>query len=92
LIITIELTLTMKKDLSMLSVAELHEKKKKLTTVYIALGFLMVLAVTALIYLAIRNKNYALIAVAAGSCITFLPGLVSLIDVNKEIKKRNLNN
>jgi uncharacterized membrane protein YqjE len=79
----------MKKDLSLMSVTELNEQKKKLTNIYVVLGIFMIVTAIALVYFAISTKNYAFIAVALGSCITFLPGLASLAEVNKEIKKRN---
>ncbi|WP_345953245.1 hypothetical protein [Mucilaginibacter sp. PAMB04168] len=79
----------MKKDLSLLTITELSERKKKLTTVYITLGIFMALAVVYLIYVAVTTKNYAFIAVGLGCSITLLPGFVSLTEINNEIKKRN---
>ena len=76
-------------DLKNLSVEELHEKKKKLKGMIIGIAIPMALAFIALIYLAVKNKNYALIAVAIGCSITLLPGFIVLNGINNEIKNRS---
>lgn len=76
-------------ELSALSLEELIEKKKKLKSIYIGISIPMVLACTALIYFAIKSKNYALIAVAMGCSITLMPAFIEMASVNNEIKKRN---
>lgn len=79
-------------DLGNLSVEELIEKKKKLKSIYTGLAIPMVIACLALLYLSIKNKNYALIGVAMGCCITLLPGFTVINGINNEIKKRDQKN
>lgn len=79
-------------DLSTLSIDELLEKKKKLKGIIIGIAIPMVIACLTLVYLSVKTKNYALIAVAMGSSITMLPGFVSMSAINNEIKKRNHSN
>lgn len=72
-----------------LTLEELQTKYKKSKDAVIGLGIVILIAVMTLIYLAVRNKNYALIAVAIGSSITFLPSIVVLKQIETEIKSRN---
>jgi hypothetical protein len=72
-----------------LTLEELQTKYKKSKSAIIGLGIVMIIAIITLIYLAIRNENYALIAVAIGSSITFLPSLMVLKQIEAEIKSRN---
>ncbi|MFD1258881.1 hypothetical protein ACFQ3S_18885 [Mucilaginibacter terrae] len=55
----------------------------------ISIAIPMVIACLTLVYLSVKTKNYALIAVAMGSSITMLPGFVSISAIDNEIKKRN---
>ena len=75
--------------LSELTLEELYIKKKKLTGAAIGIGIVMLIACITLIYLAIKNKNYALIGVALGCGMTFFPMFISLTQLNTEIKSRN---
>jgi hypothetical protein len=75
-------------DLSNLSIEQLLEKKKKLKSMCIGIAIPMVIACLTLLYLAIKTKNYALIAVAMASSITMLPGFISIGAIDNEIKKR----
>lgn len=77
-----------KENLSELTTAQLTEKKKKLTSTFTGIAVAMVIIFAALIYFAIKSKNYALIAVAMGSSITLLPGFTSIAQINAELKKR----
>ena len=75
--------------LSNLSIQELQAKQKKLQGAVIGLGIVLVAACIALIYLAIVNNNYSLIAVAIGCSITMLPSIIVLHQLKSEIKKRD---
>ena len=51
-------------------------------------GIVMIIACIILIAVAVKSKNYALIAVASGSFITLLPIMTRLGQIDKEIKTR----
>lgn len=74
--------------LSDLTLEQLTEKKKKLTSLSIGIAVAMFIVCATLFYLAIKSKNYALIAVGMGSMITLLPVFTSVGVINSEIKKR----
>lgn len=77
------------KKLNQYTLEELHMQQKKLKSVIIGLGIVMLLACIILIYLAFKNDNYALIVVAVGSSITLLPSFIALKQIDTEIKSRN---
>jgi hypothetical protein len=76
-------------DLSTLSVEELIEKRRKTKSAWVGISIPMALVCIFLVYLAIKLKNYALIAVGIGSAITLLPGFAIIAEIDKELKKRN---
>jgi hypothetical protein len=76
------------KKLSELTLEELEAKKKHLKGAAIGLGSVMAIASILLIYLGMKTKNYALIAVAIGCSVAFLPMFASLGQINSEIKSR----
>lgn len=76
------------KPLTELSLAELLEKKKKSKAAALGLGIVMLIANIISISLAIKNNNFALIGVAIGSSLTLLPLVMSLKQIDEEIKKR----
>ena len=51
-------------------------------------GIVVIIACIILIAVAVKSKNYALIAVASGSFITLLPITTRLGQIDKEIKTR----
>ncbi len=77
-----------KNKLSDLTLAELYEKKKKITGVTIGLGIVMVVSCSILLYLIFKNKNFTLLAVVPGCLMTLLPGVIYLSQLNTEIKSR----
>jgi hypothetical protein len=74
--------------LSELSIEELESKKKTILSATIGLGIVMILACCALFYFAISSKNFVLIAVAIGASLTFIPSLITIGQINSEIKSR----
>ncbi len=74
--------------LSELTLEQLTEKKKKLTSLSIGIAVAMFIICATLFYFAIKSKNYALIAVGMGSMITLLPVFTSVGAISSEIKKR----
>lgn len=78
----------MKNKLAELSLTELQERKKKMRGVVIGLGSVMVIALGILLFLAIRSKNYVLIAIIPGCLMTLFPVFISLSQLNTEIKSR----
>jgi hypothetical protein len=74
--------------LSELTLEELMKKKKQSKSAAIGLGIVMVIACIILITLAIKNSSYALIGVAIGSSISFLPMWIALNQIDEEIKSR----
>ena len=77
-----------KTKLSDHTIDELIIKKKKLKSVVIGLGIVMFLACSTLIYLALKNGNYALITVAICCLVTTLPSIIALKKFDKEIKSK----
>lgn len=75
-------------SLSELSLEELQKKKKTLQGAAIGLGIVMLVACITLVYLAITSKKTSLLAVVIGCSITFLPCLISLGQINSELKTR----
>ncbi len=76
--------------LAALTKEELQTKYKKSKGVVIGLGIVMLFASITLIYVAITTENYAFIAVAIGSSMSFLPMIIDFKQIEKEIKSRNL--
>lgn len=74
--------------LAELTLEELLIKQKKAKAAVIGLGIVMAIALITLIYLALKNKNYALLGVAGGSAITLLPSFIALKQIETEIKSR----
>jgi hypothetical protein len=73
---------------SELSVEELVLKKKKLKGAIIGIGMVMIIVCSILIYLAIINKNIALVVVTISCVIVLLPSLFGLNQIDEEIKSR----
>lgn len=67
---------------------QLEAKKKTLTGVLIGLGIVIIIACSVLFYIAITKKNYALMTLCTGCVITLLPSVISLKQINTEIKSR----
>ena len=80
--------MTKKKKLSELTLNELYTEKKKIKGILMGFGIVMIIACIILIAVAVKSKNYALIAVASGSFITLLPITTRLGQIDKEIKTR----
>lgn len=80
--------MTKNKNLSELTLNELHAEKNKSKGILIGLGIVMIIACAILVFVAIKSKNYALIAVACGCFITLLPMMTRLGEIEKEIKNR----
>ncbi|MCX8531035.1 hypothetical protein [Chryseobacterium luquanense] len=74
--------------LSDLSLEKLESKKKTVQSLAIGLGIVMLIACSILFYFAITSKNFALIAVAIGSLMSLMPILISIGQINAEIKSR----
>lgn len=77
--------------LSDLSIDQLLERKDKTIQIYRILTIFMIIASAVTIYLAIKSKNYALIAVAMGSFLTLLAGYAEITKIKKEIRMRGHN-
>lgn len=77
-----------KKPLNELSLDELHQKKKVLLGAAIGLGIVMLVAVIVLVYVAIRAKQPAFIAISLCGLVNFLPIYSNLQKLNTEIKNR----
>jgi len=74
-----------------LTLEELHKEKNKLKGVVIGFGIVMLLACGGLLFLIIKNQNFALFAVIPGCMLTLLPSFIRLGQLNTEIKSRNSN-
>ncbi len=75
--------------LSELSLEELHKQKNTLKSVLIAFSIIMFLAGLGLVFMAIKSKNFALIAVLPGCMLTLLPNFIRFGQLTTEIKSRN---
>lgn len=79
------------KHLTSLTTEQLIAQRKKTLGAFAGLGIVMFCAAVFLVYRAIVSNQPALIAVAIGCSISFLPLIVNLGMVNKEIKTRREN-
>lgn len=77
-------------NLAELTLEELQIKQKKAKAAVIGLSIVMVVALITLIYLAIKSKNYVLLAIAGGSGLTLLPSFIVLKQIETEIKSRKV--
>ncbi len=80
------------KKLSSLTLEELIKKKNQAKGAVIGLS--IILCIAALIFIvisvnSINSINYALIAVFMGSSVSFIPMIMGLNQIEKEIKSRN---
>lgn len=82
----------MTKNLSDLTLSELYTEKNKSKRILTGLGIVMLIACGTLVAVAIKSKNYALVAVACGSFMTLLPTMARLGQIEKEIKIKETNN
>lgn len=76
------------KKLSELRLEELIEKKKKLQGIVIGLGIVMFITSIGIIYFAVKNNNYTSMVIVISCFVTLLPNVVSLSQLNAEIKSR----
>ena len=67
---------------------ELETKKKLLKKLLIVFGTIIILCFIFLIYTAISTKNYAFIAIATGIFSFFIPFVMQISMINKEIQSR----
>ncbi|WP_316800774.1 hypothetical protein [Pedobacter frigidisoli] len=77
------------KALSEFTLDELKERKKTITGIVLGLGIVMLISSVTLIYLAVKTHNVSLTGIAVACPLTFLPTLISLTQINNEIKKRS---
>lgn len=76
--------------LAEMTLDELYERKKKLQGVFIGLGIVLVVAEVILLYVAFTvEKMQSLGVVAICSAMAFIPAVVSIVQINSEIKSRN---
>lgn len=75
--------------LSELPLEELHKQKNTLKSVLIAFSIVMLIACAGLLFVAIKSKNFALIAIIPGCMLTMLPNYIRFGQLNTEIKSRN---
>ena len=75
--------------LSELTLEELHKQKNTLKSVLIAFSIVMLIACAGLFFVAIKSKNFALIAIIPGCMLTMLPNYIRFGQLNTEIKSRN---
>jgi hypothetical protein len=81
----------MKKEtpITELSVQELYKKKQTLQGVLIGLGLVLLAASVIILYLAFSSKMPKVLIIVPLCCsLTFLPALISLGQINTEIKNR----
>jgi hypothetical protein len=82
----------MKEDnFSKLSLDELIIMKKHIVESLIAFVIIMILGATTCLYLAIKHKDYTKLAFLGILTLTFPPNYLSLNNIKKEIKFRNIN-
>ncbi|MFD2286563.1 hypothetical protein GJU39_16685 [Pedobacter petrophilus] len=74
-----------------ITIDELIIKRKKIIGAGIGLGIVAIIAFAIIFYIAITKKNYALMGLTGGITIPFLPILIYLKQLDKEISLRNAN-
>ncbi|REC46413.1 hypothetical protein [Chryseobacterium pennipullorum] len=74
--------------LSELTLEELQTKRKSLQNMTIGFGIVILMACITIMFLSVKIKNPALIAVAIGCLITLMPSIINLGQINNEIKSR----
>lgn len=77
----------MTKKLSDCTLPELYAQKKKIKGILIGFGIVMLIACFIIVAVAIKIKNYGLLA-ACGGLISLLPLSTRLSLIEKEIKNR----
>ncbi|GHE23375.1 hypothetical protein [Sphingobacterium griseoflavum] len=77
------------KELTELTLEELQERKKKITALTIGLACVLLVACSILGYLAISKGTPSLVVVMLACLTTMLPGLILLLQVNREIESRH---
>ena len=78
----------MENNLSEQSLESLVKQKNLLKGVAIGYGIILLVAFCLIIYVAIKKKNFALLAVFPASMIILLPILIRFGQLDKEIKLR----
>ncbi len=74
--------------LGSLTLEQLTEKKKKMTSLLVGITVGMILVCGVLFYLIAKTKNYTLMPVGIGALITLIPVFTSVTEINSEIKRR----
>ncbi len=77
-------------NLKSLSDEELILRRNKLRGAYLGMGIVLLFALSILVYLIISKELYTLLAVVCATPLTLLPGLITISNVNKEIKERGI--
>ncbi|MEO0059050.1 MAG: hypothetical protein RLZZ312_697 [Bacteroidota bacterium] len=80
---------TSNKKWSEMTLEELLKKRNVIKSAAIGLGTVMVFATTVLIYIAITEKKPALAFISIGFFVSLLPIIISISQINKEIKSRD---
>jgi len=78
----------MKENLPKQTLESLIKQRNLMKGVATAYIILLVIAISVLLYLSFKNKNFVPLAVAPSSMIILVPILLSLGRLNKEIKSR----
>jgi uncharacterized membrane protein len=78
----------MENNLSEQSLESLVKQKNLLKGVAIGYGIILLVAFCLIIYVAVKKKNFALLAVFPASMIILLPILIRFGQLDKEIKLR----
>jgi len=81
----------MKTTLSEQSLESLIKQRNLLKGVAIGFGLVLIIAFALILFVAIKKKNFGLIAVLPASMITLIPILVRFGQINTEIKSRQVN-
>lgn len=76
------------KKWSDMTLEELYKKKTVIKSAAIGLGIVMIFATSILFYVAITEKKPALAVISVGFFMSLLPIIISINQINKEIKSR----
>ena len=76
------------KKWSDMTLEELYKKKNVIKSAAIGLGIVMIFATSILFYVAITEKKPALAVISVGFFMSLLPIIISINQINKEIKSR----
>lgn len=79
-----------KNKLSELTIDELNKQKNSSTGFLLGSGIVMLILISTLLYLIIKNQNFSLTAIVPILLLMMVPAIIKVNQINSEIKSRKL--